>query len=60
MNLVIGKSGTSTTIEDVVSYTATNKDNPTNQVVHKSNNVVHVDIIQSQSILNAGTTSFGD
>ena len=59
MNLVIGKSGSSITLDDVISYTVTNKDNPTIQVVHKSGDSVHVDIIQSQDALNAGTTDFG-
>lgn len=59
MNLIIGKSGSQITLENVISYTVTNKDNPTIQVVHKSGDSVHVDIIQSQDALNAGTTEFG-
>lgn len=59
MNLIIGKSGTSETIEGVISYTITNKDNPTIQIVHKTADTVHVDILQSEGILNAGTTDFG-
>lgn len=58
MNLIIGKSGSQITLENVISYTVTNKDNPTIQVVHKSGDSVHVDIIQSQDALNAGTTEF--
>lgn len=59
MNLIIGKPGSSITLENVISYTVTNKDNPTIQVVHKSGDSVHVDIIQTQDALNAGTTDFG-
>lgn len=58
MNLIIGKSGSSITLDGVISYTVTNKDNPTIQVVHKSGDSVHVDIIQTQDALNAGTTDF--
>ena len=58
MNLIIGKSGSSITLDGVISYTVTNKDNPTIQVVHKSGDSVHVDIIQTQDALNAVTNDF--
>ena len=59
MTIVLGKQGTSSTIENVVSFTLVNKDNPTVQVIHKSGNTVHVDMIQSQEILNINANTFG-
>lgn len=54
MNLIIENSEPTPdiTLEGVISYTITNKDNPTIQIVHKSGDAVHVDIHQSPATLN--------
>lgn len=59
MTIVLGKMGTSSTINNVVSFTLVNKENPTVQVIHKSGDTVHVDMIQSQEILNINANTFG-
>lgn len=55
----MGKMGSQINLENVVSFTVVNKDNPTIQVIHKSGDTVHVDMIQSTEILNMGANNFG-
>ena len=60
MNLVVVRGSTESTISNVVSFTLVNKDNPTVQIIHKSGDTVHVDMMQSDEITAIRANTFGD